>query len=450
MIRLTSEIEQGLRDLLDGGDPAEIAERIRRLPPERVAELMAALHPADSAEVFEELGVEQQREVIEELEPEDAAEVLSYLYGEDAAEAVAELSAEELAEILDEMEPDDAADILSEMPDAQARAALADMEDPGEVAELLTYEEESAGSLMNNHLVSLRAGATVGQALALLRQLQLDEEIAYYLFVTDDEGRLVGVVSLRQLVTADLTTLIAQIMKDDVISIPVDADQEAAAQTLARYGLLVLPTVDDAGRLVGVITADDVIDVIQEEATEDIYRLGGLSSAETFDQSVLTTSRQRLTWLAVNLPTALLAGAVVGLFEATVARVAVLAVFMPIIAGMGGNALGELSLRDSWRTLGRELLVGLVNGLCFGVLVGLIAWLWQGLPVLGLVAAAAMLANMVAAAIAGTLVPLVLRRIGADPALASGVLVTTFTDVTGYTAFLGLATLLIAYFPLGG
>lgn len=460
MIRLTSEIEQGLRELLEGGDPAEIAERVRRLPPERVADLIAALHPADSAEVFEELEVAQQRKVIEELEPEDAAEVLSYLHGEDAAEAVARLSAEDLAEILDEMEPDDAADILAELPDEQARAALADMEEPGEVAQLLTYEEESAGGLMNNHLVSLRASATVGQALALLRQLQLDEEIAYYLFVTDDAGRLVGVVSLRQLVTAELETLLAQIMNTEVISVAADVDQEVAAQTLARYGLMVLPTVDAEGRLVGVITADDVIDVLQEEATEDIYRLAGMSADETVDQSVLTTSRQRLTWLAVNLPTALLAGSVVSIFEGTVARVAVLAVFMPIIAGMGGNAgiqtltlivrsiaLGEISLRDSWRALGREALVGLINGLCFGVLVGLIAWIWQGLPILGLVAAAAMLANMLAASIAGTLVPLLLRRIGADPALASGVLVTSFTDVTGYMAFLGLATLLLAYFP---
>jgi magnesium transporter len=245
-----------------------------------------------------------------------------------------------------------------------------------------------------------------------------------------------------------------------VISIAADADQEEAARTLARYGLLVLPTVDDEGRLVGVITADDVIDVLQEEATEDIYRLGGLSSEETVDQSVLTTSRQRLTWLAVNLPTALLAGTVVSIFEGTVARVAVLAVFMPIIAGMGGNAgiqtltlivrsiaLGEISLRDSWRTLGREVLVGLVNGVCFGLLVGAVGWLWKGIPILGLIAGVAMLANMLAAAIAGTVVPLVLRRFGADPALASGVIVTTFTDVTGYTAFLGLATLLISRFP---
>jgi magnesium transporter len=397
--------------------------------------------------------------VIDELEPDDAAEVLSYLDVEDAAEMVADLPAEQLADILDEMEPDDAADILAELTDAQASAALADMEAPADVKALLDYEEESAGSLMTKHVVSLRATANVGQALSLLRQLQLDEEIAYYLFVTDEAGRLVGVVSLRQLVAADLATPIASIMNQDVISVAVDADQEEAARTLARYSLPVLPTVDAEGRLVGVITADDVIDVIQEEATEDIYRLAGLDSDETVDQSVFTTSRQRLTWLLVNLPTAVLASWVVSLFEGTLARVAVLAVFMPIIAGMGGNAgiqtltlivrsiaLGEISLRDSWRTLGRELVVGLINGVCFGVVVGLLGLIWQGMPILGLVAGVAMMANMLAAATAGTLVPLVLRRIGADPALASGVIVTTFTDVTGYLSFLGLATLLIAYF----
>jgi magnesium transporter len=226
---------------------------------------------------------------------------------------------------------------------------------------------------------------------------------------------------------------------------------------LARYDLNLLPTVDADGRLVGVITADDVIDVIQEEATEDIYRLAGLDVEEDLYRSIFTTSRRRLIYLAVNLPTALLAAFVVSIFEPTVEQLAVLAVFMPIIAGMGGNAgiqtltlivrsiaLGEVALRDAWRTLRREVLVGLINGLVFGLLIGGIAWLWEGLPLLGVVAAVAMLLNMVAAAIAGTIVPLLLKRVGADPALASGVLVTTFTDVTGYFCFLGLATLFLA------
>jgi magnesium transporter len=458
MIRLTSELEQGLRTLLDGGDPVVIAERVRRLPPDQIAELMAALHPADSADVLEELSAAEQRAVVDELDAEDAAEVLAYLDVEDAAEVLSGFTSAQQAEILGEMEPDDAADILAELPEIQVEAALAGMDsaDAGDVRSLLDYDEESAGGLMTRHAVTLRAGATIGQALNLLRSLPLDEEIAYYLFVTDDAGRLVGVVSLRQLVTADLTTPLNRIMNPDVISVPVDADQEVAAQMLARYDLNVLPTVDVEGRLVGVITADDVIDVIQEEATEDIYRLAGLDVEEDVYRSFMVTARRRLLYLAVNLPTALLAAFVVSIFEPTVERLAVLAVFMPIIAGMGGNAgiqtltlivrsiaLGEVGLRDAWRTLRREALVGLINGLVFGLLIGGIAVLWVGQPLLGVVAAAAMLLNMVCAAIAGTIVPLLLKRIGADPALASGVLVTTFTDVTGYFCFLGLATLLI-------
>lgn len=462
MIRLTTELEKDLRTLLEGGDPTVIAERVRALPPDRIADLLAALHPADSADVLEELHPDQQRAVFAELEHEDAAEVLAYLDTDDQADVVAELPTAVLADILDEMEPDDAADVLAELPAARASAALADMEDSSEVKALLTYEEESAGSLMTRNLITLRAGASVGQALNLLRQIHPDAEVSYYLYVTDADNRLVGVLSLRQMVIADLDTPLARIMNPDVISVSVDADQEEAARILARYGLLALPTVDAQGRLVGAITADDVIDVIQEEATEDIYRLANLPGETSVDQSVLTASRQRLTWLLLNLPTALLASGVVSQFEGTVQQVAVLAVFMPIIAGMGGNAgiqtltlivrsiaLGEINLRDSWRALGREALIGLVNGICFGVVIGLVGLFWKGLPILGLVAGVAMLANMVAAALAGTLVPLVLRRFGADPALASGVIVTTFTDVTGYGCFLGLATLLIGFFPMG-
>ena len=461
MIRIHGELENDLRTLLEGGDPAVIAERVRALPAEQVATLLAALHPADGADVLEELPTEQQHAVFAELEDEDAAEVLAYVDTDEQADIVADLSPSDLADILDQMDPDDAADVLGELPEEQATATLADMDDAAGMQELLRYEEESAGGLMTPHVITLRANATVGQALTLLRQMHPVEDLSYYLYVTESDDRLVGVISLRQLVTADLTTPLSQIMHGDVISVPVDTDQEEVARVLSRYGLLSIPTVDAEGRLVGAITADDVIDVIQEEATEDIYHLAGLDADERVDQSVLTTSRQRLTWLLVNLPTAMLAGAVVSQFEGTVQKVAVLAVFMPIIAGMGGNAgiqtltlivrsiaLGEISLRDSWRTLGREALVGLVNGCAFGIVIGVIGLLWKGLPILGLVAGVAMLANMIAAAVAGTLVPLTLRRFGADPALASGVIVTTFTDVTGYGCFLGLATLLISFFPV--
>ena len=461
MLRLPSDLEHNLRALLEGGDPAVIAERVRALPPDQIAELLAALHPADGADVLEELEPEQQRDVFAELEPADAAEVLAYLDEDDQSEVVADLAPADLADILDEMEPDDAAELVADLPAPQASAALAEMADSDEIRALLRYQPQSAGRLMTPNVISLRAQSTVGEALALLRRLAPEDDVGYYLYVVDADDRLVGVVGLRRLITADLGAGIQQVMDTDVISVAADADQEEAARTLSRYGLLALPTVDAAGRLVGAITADDVLDVVQAEATEDIYRLANLDAEESVDESVATTSRRRLTWLLVNLPTAMLAGAIVSRFEGTVARVAVLAVFMPIIAGMGGNAgiqtltlivrsiaLGELRGREALQTFGREALVGLVNGVCFGVVIGLVGFVWKGLPILGLVAGVAMLANMVAAALAGTLVPLTLRRFGADPALASGVIVTTFTDVTGYTCFLGLATLLIRFFPV--
>lgn len=461
MMRLPSDLEQNLRLLLEGGDPAVIAERVRALPPEQIAELLAALHPADSADVLEELDSEQQRDVFAELEPEDAAEVLAYLESDEQADIVTDLAPAELAHILDEMEPDDAAEVIADLPDAQASAALAQMDEAEDIRTLLRYQPQSAGRLMTTNVIALRADTSVADALAHLRQLNPDDEVGYYLYVTDADLRLVGVVGLRRLLTADLATTVRQVMDSNVVSVSVDTSQEEAAHILSRYSLMALPAVDGEGRLVGAITADDALDVVREEATEDLYRLANLDVDENVSESVTTTSRRRLTWLLVNLPTAMLAGAIVSQFEGTVERVAVLAVFMPIIAGMGGNAgiqtltlivrsiaLGELRGREAWRSFGREALVGVINGLCFGIVIGLVGFLWKGLPILGLVAGIAMLANMIAAALAGTLVPLTLRRLGADPALASGVIVTTFTDVTGYSCFLGLATLLIHYFPI--
>jgi magnesium transporter len=461
MIQLDTEFQHDLIALLDGGDPSIIAERVRALPPDQIARLLAALHPADSADVLEEFELDAQRAVFAELEPDDAAEVLAYLPYDEQADVIARMPAADLAEILDEMEPDDAADVLGELPKATANAVLAGMEDAAPVARLLGYDEESAGGLMTDQALSLRADATVRQAMALIRQLQAGEDLSFYLYVVDASGRLVGVVSLRQLLRADPAVTLGLIMHRDVISVGVDADQEEAARVLSRYGLLALPTVDADGRLVGVITADDVIDVLQEEATEDIYRLAGMDAEERVDRSVWASSRQRLFWLFVNLPNALFVSFIVSLFAPTIDRVTILAAFMPIVAGMGGNAgiqtltlivrsiaLGELRLSESWRALGREAVIGLCNGVCIGFAIGLVGYLWQGMPILGLIAALAMIANLLAAAVAGTLVPLGLKRAGADPALASGVIVTALTDITGYSVFLGLATVLIEFFPL--
>ncbi len=448
-----------VRSLLAEGDVEGAAAAVAALRPDAAAGVVAALHPADGADVLEELEPEERAEVVEELAPRAGAEVLVELDETERAEVASRLDAESLSEFLDEMAPDDAADVLQELDEGRAEAALAEMEEPDEVRELLTHEEDSAGGLMIPHVITFRGSMTAAQAIEILRRNRPDEETAYYLFVTDDAERLIGVVSLRRLVVAPPEARLAEFMQQDLITADVDTDQEECARILAKYDLLALPIVDDDQRLVGVVTADDVIDVLEEEATEDIYHLANVSAEEDVSDSVVTTSRRRLLWLMVNLPTAVLAAVVVSFFEGTIEQVAVLAVFAPLITGMGGNAgiqtltlivrsiaLGQLGLRDGWHTLRRELMVGLVNGICFGLLVAAIGYVWKGLPILGLVAGLAMLANMLMAAIAGTIVPLFLKFMKADPALASGVIVTTFTDITGATAFYGLATLLLRYF----
>jgi magnesium transporter len=447
-----------VRGYLAAGDVEAAATAIAALRPAVAADVVSALHPADGADVLEELEPEDRAEVVEELDPQVGAEVLSELDETERTDVANRLDLESLSDFLDEMAPDDAADVLQEMEDDKAAAALAEMDEPDEVRELLSHNQESAGGLMVPHVITFRGTMSAAQAIDLLRRTAPDEETAYYIFVTDDAERLIGVVSLRQLVVAAPNTPLQDFMHKDLITAEVGTDQEECARILAKYDLLALPIVDDDQRLVGVVTADDVIDVLEEEATEDIYHLANVSAEEDVSDSVITASRRRLMWLMINLPTAMLAAYVVSFFEGTIAQVAILAVFAPIITGQGGNAgiqtltvavrsmaLGQLSLRDGWKALGRETMIGIINGLAFGLVVGTIAYFWRGLPILGVIAGLAMLTNMLVAAVAGTIVPLFLRAIKADPALASGVIVTTFTDVTGAASFYGLATLAIRY-----
>jgi magnesium transporter len=447
-----------VRALLARGRVEEAAALIAALRPADAADVVSALHPADGADVLEELDPDDRAEVVEELEPEIGADVLIELDDDERADVARRLDVESLSELLDEMAPDDAADVLGDIDSRRAAAALAEMDHPEDVRELLGHDEESAGGLMIPHVIALRERATVAQAIAFLRRHKPDDETSYYIFVTDSADRLIGVVSLRQLIIAEPETTLGTIMSPDVIVAAVDTDQEECARLLSRYDLLALPIVDDDRRLVGVITADDLFDVAQEEATEDMYHLANLDADEDVSDSVWRSSRRRLTWLFINLPTALLAGWVVSRFEGTIRLVPAMAAFLPIIGGQGGNAgiqtltlivrslaLGEITLRDSWRTLAREGAIGVVNGVIFGACIGLLATLWEGSPLIGVIAGAAMLLNLVAAAVAGTLVPLGLRLFRVDPALASGVIVTTVTDVTGFFCLLGLTALLISY-----
>jgi magnesium transporter len=422
--------------------------------------VLATLHPADRADAFADLPRDDQDEIIPRLDPEAAAELLEELEDEEAAEVAASLPTETLADVLDEMEPDAAADILGDLPPEQAASALAQMEDADEVRPLLAHPDDTAGGLMTSEFFALRRQMTAQMAIDFLRAQHPDQATPYYLYVVDRFNKLLGVVSLRDLIVAPPGTLVESVMRRDVTSVPVGADQEAVAQLMKKYGLLALPVVDAEGKLVGVIKHDDIVYVLEEEATEDLYRLSNVSSDG--DLSVWSPVRvavsRRLPWLVINLFTAFLAASVVSLFEATIARLAVLAVFQSIVAGQGGNAgtqtlammvrglaLGEIEFRDTASAILREVGIGLIHGATIGVLVALGAWLWKGIPMLGLVIGLAMVGNMIAAGAAGTLVPLTLRALKLDPALASAVLVTTVTDCVGFGLFLGLATLFLPY-----
>jgi magnesium transporter len=422
-----------------------------------VAAVLAALRPADRADVFESLDLEQQRLMIGELSDEEAAEILEELEDEDAAEVATALPASDLAPILDAMEPDEAADVLGDLPGPHAESALEAMDDraEAEARSLMAYRDESAGGLMTPEYIALKADEDVTESIERLRQLAPDAEHAYYLYVTDDEERLVGVVSLRQLVVSPPGTPIADLMDTDVLKVAADDDQEEAARFMARYDLLALPVVDDEGRLVGVITHDDLVDVLEAEATEDMYRLVGLDEEERTLDSVSVSVRRRLPWLALNLLMALALVTTLGVFEDAFTVVPVLAVLFPLVNGQGGNvgtqtmtlvvrsmALGEVARGAQARLLLREVSVGFVNGLVIGLLAGVIALVVARETGLALTIAAtmmvAMMLNLAAGGLVGVLVPITMNRLGFDPALGS-VFVTPATDTLGVIFFLGLS-----------
>jgi magnesium transporter len=437
-----------------------ILESVRRLlrmgATPNLLNLLQKQHPADLAQLFTELAEKERHAAFNTLVEKNgrlAMEALSELGPEKGAELLALRSADEIARLAQEIPSDDAAALVDHLP-TELSAAVLDLIRPkagGGVSDLLEYEERTAGRLMNPNVFALAEDLTAGEAITAL-QAARDVEMVFYLYVVDERRHLVGVVSLRRLLLVPPDTPLKRIMTADVYSVRVDTDQEEVARQVASYNLLAIPVVDSENKLAGVITVDDVIDVIKDEATEDVFRLAGVSR----DDGVLTppfdSLRQRLPWLLVNLVTAFIAASVVGLFTETISQVVILAAFMPVVAGMGGNAgtqtlavivrglaLGELTWSNARHALFKEGLVGIGNGVAIGLVGAAIAWAWSGLWVLGLILMAAMLINMLVAAIAGTLVPLGLRALKIDPALASSVFITTLTDMSGFLSFLGLA-----------
>jgi len=310
--------------------------------------------------------------------------------------------------------------------------------------------------VMTTNFVALDEKMSAQEAIDSIRAADDTSDAALYLYVVDEDGRLQGVVPIRRLVAAPPNTPVSQLMVREAISTPAEADQEEVARLVARYDLLAIPVTDVDGCMLGIITVDDVIDVITEEATEDMYHLAGLSEEDRVFTSARVSIRKRLPWMLLNLATAFTAGSVVGLFETTLAQFVSLAVFLPVVAGVGGNggiqtltvitraiALGEIEFSSGMRAVGKEMGVGLVVGAAAGLLSGVIAYLWQGNPMLGVVMLLAMTITMTVAGLLGASVPLVLKALGLDPALGAGVIVTFCTDALGFLSFLGIATLML-------
>ena len=402
-----------------------------------------------------ELDQEQQHEVLKALTPEASAGILEHMEPEDAAGVYGEMEAPALSEILDEAPPDVAVDLLKQLPDEQSQEALKGMEEVEDVTSLLEYADESAGGIMTPEYVSVRDGMTAAIALDRLRILGPEAEDIGYLVIVDEGGKLVGSLSVTRLALARPNALVRDIMDPEVAYVTAGTDQEECAHLMERYDLKYLPVVDTEHRLIGVILVDDLVDVLEEEATEDMYNMTGIGRERLFGP-LPSSMRRRLPWLSLNLATTILAALVVSAFEDTIAKVVALAVFLPVVAGQGGIggtqtltlvirgiALGDIPGRRAYRLLIREMLLGLVHGLLLGVVIGLLVYWWKGNLMLGVVLGVAMVGNMVVAGLAGASVPLVLRLLRLDPALGSAVLVTTVTDVVGFSLFLGIATILV-------
>ncbi len=414
------------------------------------------LHAADLADLIEQLGAEQRRTLVEALAPDILPEVLTELEEGVRDEVLEFLDPARLAEAVRALDTDDIVYLVEDL-DAEEQARVLeglDAEDRAVVRQSLTYPEYTAGRMMQRELVTAPPFWTVGQTIDFLRAAEDLPDPFYDVIVVDPAMRPLGKASLSRILAARRPVTLGGIMEEDFRTVRVEDPQEDVAYAFNKYHLVSAPVVDEGGRLVGVITIDDAMEVMSDEAEEDILRLGGVGGDAEISDSVGETVRQRIPWLVVNLATAILASLVIALFEDVIAQVVALAVLMPIVASMGGNAgtqsltvaVRALATRDltdtnALRVIGREAVAGLLNGVVFAAIMGGVAWLWFGDPVIAAVIGTAMIINMIAAALGGVLIPIALDKAGVDPALASGTFVTTVTDVVGFFAFLGLATL---------
>ncbi|WBU52531.1 magnesium transporter [Paracoccus sp. SCSIO 75233] len=432
----------------------QIRDAIDEEDQSRLDELLDPMHAADIADVIENLSASRRRVFLSMWSGEIDGDILSEIDESIRDEVVEQLPKSVLADAVREMDSDDLVDLIEELeePEQQEILAALDESDRAAVQQSLNYPEYSAGRMMQSEVVTAPEHWTVGEMIDHLRSEEYLPDQFYHIVLVDPRRHPIGYVTLGRMLAARRETRLADLAEESFRTIRAQAEEADVAYAFNQYHLISAPVVDEHDRLVGVITIDDAMEVLDEEHEEDILRLAGVGDESSISDTVVETLWQRIPWLAVNLATAILASFVIAMFEDTISELVALAVLMPIVASMGGNAgtqtltvavraLATKSLTGSnvWRVVGREAVVGVLNGLCFAIVMGVVAWIWfDGVSLAGVIAVA-MVVNLFVAALAGILVPLALEKVGADPALASGTFVTTVTDVVGFFAFLGLA-----------
>ncbi|NOX38054.1 MAG: magnesium transporter [Calditrichaeota bacterium] len=445
------QLEQDFEPILD-----DIRHLVDQNQLQFVRIILADMHPADIADLLEHLDPQDRKKVFALLPPEKASEVLTELEDVLKEDLLQALDTNRIAELVNEMDSDDAADVVSELPTERAAEVLEKVEEESseEIQELLHYDEDTAGGIMAKEFVAVNANLTVQQAIEELRKKSDEIEDLYLVYVVDDFGTLVGMVSLKDLILADPRQKIRDIMKEDVIAIDSNVDQEEVAKLFQKYDLVSAPVVNKRHKLIGRITIDDVVDVINEETDEDLARIAGTGEEEILEESVIKISRARLPWLILSFVGEICSAFILHFFSATIDQIVASAFFIPIVMAMGGSsgqqssiivvrglATGEISLKDVRRRLWREMRAALINGLVLSALIFSIVSIWQGDVKFAAVLAGTLIIVILNASLFGAVIPFLFKKFHVDPALATGPFVATFNDVVGLLIYFSLLTI---------
>jgi magnesium transporter len=420
------------------------------------------LHPYDQATFFKELDEDVRAKVYHYLSPEEMASLFENLEFEEDEykDVLAEMTPDYAADMLSNMYADDAVDVLNELDKDQVASYLTIMDDEAaqEIKDLLHYEEYTAGSIMTTEFIAISKNQTVRSAMTILKNEAPRAETIYYIYVVDEERCLAGVVSLRDLIVSDDDTFVSEIMNDRVVSVSVSEDQEEVAKKIRDYNFLAVPVVDFQDHLLGIITVDDIVDVMDEEASDDYSKLAGVSDMDTIDRSPMSNARKRLPWLIILLFLGMMTASLIGKFEDTLSKVAILATFIPLIAGMAGNtgtqalavavrgiATGDLQKESKLKLIIREAGTGIITGTTCGILVMIVVFFWQHDFFLGLLVGVSIFSTLIVATLAGSFIPLLMHRFNIDPAVASGPFITTINDIISILIYFGMATMFMNY-----